>query len=143
MRPAKARRASWRQCSFPPLAQSTLSVQDHGRALHENVFAAHGTFTHYISLSFIGLHLPEKSQRRAILDRSDGPRFETRRSHLLRYPPLEAGWKVRYPRISQHLRGKTMSHNLFDDTFVITGLNPHKKRFARGKKFVNGGVLSR
>lgn len=26
-----------------------------------------------------------------------------------------------------------MSHNLFDDTFVITSLNPHKKRFARGK----------
>jgi len=27
-----------------------------------------------------------------------------------------------------------MSHNLFDDTFVITSLNPHKKRFARGKE---------
>lgn len=26
----------------------------------------------------------------------------------------------------------TMSHVLFDDTFVVTSLNPHKKRFARG-----------
>ncbi len=25
-----------------------------------------------------------------------------------------------------------MSHVLFDDTFVVTSLNPHKKRFARG-----------
>lgn len=25
-----------------------------------------------------------------------------------------------------------MSHVLFDDTFVVASLNPHKKRFARG-----------
>ncbi|TFJ87185.1 hypothetical protein NSK_001517 [Nannochloropsis salina CCMP1776] len=34
-----------------------------------------------------------------------------------------------------------MSHNLFDDTFVITGLNPHKKRFARVDRLVGRSTL--
>ncbi|GAB5030906.1 dna-directed rna polymerases and iii subunit rpabc3-like isoform x1 [Nannochloropsis oceanica] len=34
-----------------------------------------------------------------------------------------------------------MSHNLFDDTFVITSLNPHKKRFARVDRLVGKSTL--